>query len=235
MAVIHHITLKPGKLELLTSWLPGQPWYAGTGQRQPELAKAGGFRLDDPDGEVGIEFMAVCDGSGDRPVVYHVPLTYRGAPLDGADHALVGTLEHEVLGPRWVYDATHDPVFVAQLFALLNGTAEPQAQSLTDTPDPSVTSDFAASAEAAPGSALVGSTVVDNGPHGTDIALETATAASGPVRVRVRRVLHPAQDASAPDPAQLRGHVTADWLLPDGTKGRGPYAVVPGDAAGAAE
>ncbi|GAB3893952.1 hypothetical protein GCM10027612_44340 [Microbispora bryophytorum subsp. camponoti] len=77
MAVIHHTTLTPGKLELLTSWLPAQPWYGGDGRR-PELTKAGGFRLDDPQGEVGMEFMVVTDVSGDRPVSYHVPLTYRG-------------------------------------------------------------------------------------------------------------------------------------------------------------
>ncbi|MFI9052883.1 1,4-alpha-glucan branching protein [Streptomyces sp. NPDC053427] len=229
MAVIHHVTLKPGKLELLTPWLPGQPWYVGEGRRTPELAKAGGFRLDDPDGEVGIEFMAVSDGSGDRPVVYHVPLTYRGAPLEGADHALVGTLEHEVLGPRWVYDGTHDPVFVAQLFALLCGTTEPQAQSLTDTPDPSVTRDFTGpGAAVATGPAVVGSAVVGNGPDGTDVVVEIPAAASGPVpvRIRVHRVLRP-----APDAARMRGHVTAGWLLPNGTEERGPFAVVQDDAA----
>ena len=29
MAVIHRTTLKPTKLELLTSWLPSRPWYRG--------------------------------------------------------------------------------------------------------------------------------------------------------------------------------------------------------------
>jgi hypothetical protein len=53
----------------------------------------------------------------------------RGAPLDGADQALIGTSEHGVLGRRWVYDGTHDPVLVAQLLALLQGHAEPQAHA----------------------------------------------------------------------------------------------------------
>ena len=57
MAIIHRTTMAPTKLELLTSWLPGRPWYAG-GAALPRLTKAGGFRLDDPDGEVGLEFMA---------------------------------------------------------------------------------------------------------------------------------------------------------------------------------
>lgn len=132
MAFIYHTTLTPTKLELLADWLPAQPWYRGKGQ--PELVKAGGFRLDDPKGEVGIEFMAVTDTSGDQPVTYQVPFSYRGAPIAGADAALIGTTEHGVLGQRWVYDGTRDPVLVAQLFALIVGEAEPQMQSTSDTP-----------------------------------------------------------------------------------------------------
>lgn len=79
MAIIHRTTLKPTKLELLTTWLPTRPWYEG-GAGAPELTKAGGFRLDDPEGEVGIEFMAAMDTSGPHPVTYLIPLTYRGAP-----------------------------------------------------------------------------------------------------------------------------------------------------------
>ena len=45
MAIIHHTTMTPTKLELLAPWLPTQPWYPGTGS-EPELGKAGGFRLD---------------------------------------------------------------------------------------------------------------------------------------------------------------------------------------------
>ena len=69
-------------------------------------------RFDDPAGEVGIETMLVRAGSG--PVL-HAPLTYRGAPLVGADAWLVGTMLHSVLGPRWVYDACGDPVYAAVL------------------------------------------------------------------------------------------------------------------------
>ncbi|MFB7468409.1 1,4-alpha-glucan branching protein [Streptomyces sp. NPDC056224] len=139
MAVVHRTTMSPGKLELVASWLPAQPWYEGRPGQAPELAKAGGFRLDDPEGEVGIEFMVVTDSSGDTPVTYHLPLTYRGAPLPGAEQALVGTSEHGVLGRRWVYDGTQDPVLVAQLRALLRGEAVPQDQNASDAPDPTVT------------------------------------------------------------------------------------------------
>ena len=39
---------------------------------------------------------------------------------------------------RWVYDAPHDPVYVDRLLALVQGQAEPQAQSESDTPEPAV-------------------------------------------------------------------------------------------------
>ncbi len=138
MAIIHRTTLTPTKLELLTDWLPGQPWYADRG-RAPELARAGGFRLDDPQGEVGIEFMVVTDGSDDQAVSYLMPMTYRASALAGADGALIGTTEHGVLGRRWIYDGIGDPVLVGQLVALIQGQAQPQMQSVSDTPDPTVT------------------------------------------------------------------------------------------------
>ncbi|XVU24088.1 maltokinase N-terminal cap-like domain-containing protein [Actinoplanes sp. CA-054009] len=69
--------------------------------------------------------------AGDGPVL-QVPLTYRGAPLDGGDSWLVGTCEHSVLGPRWVYDAIGDPIYAAALAkAILNG--EGQAQEFLET------------------------------------------------------------------------------------------------------
>ncbi|MFI0960527.1 1,4-alpha-glucan branching protein [Streptomyces sp. NPDC021080] len=139
MASVHRTTMTPTKLELLTRWLPKQSWYAG-GAQGPELVKAGGFRLDDPEGEVGIEFMVVVDTGAAEPVAYLVPMGYRGTPLEGVgDEALIGTSEHGVLGTRWIYDGVHDPVVTAQLHALLRGEATPQHQSESDTPDPTVT------------------------------------------------------------------------------------------------
>ena len=188
MAIIHDTTMSPGKLELLTAWLPAQSWYLGGGRR-PALAKAGGFRLDDPGGEVGIEFMVVTDGSGDQVTAYQVPMTYRAEPLAGADGALIGTSEHGVLGHRWIYDGTRDPVLMAQLVALLQGTAEPQAQSVSSTPDPTVT---VRRAEAA----------------------GVGGAPRGQLTVRVNRILRPGGQAGQlglsaawrlPDGTQVRG------------------------------
>ncbi|PZE94695.1 hypothetical protein [Curtobacterium sp. MCBD17_008] len=106
MAVIHEATLTPGKLDAISAWLPGQPW-SGVGTRTA-VEQVGRFRFDDPDGEVGVETYLV--RAGDGPVL-HVPLTYRGAPLAGADPFLVTEMEHSVLGHRWVYDAVGDPVY----------------------------------------------------------------------------------------------------------------------------
>jgi len=133
MATIHRTTLAPTKLELLARWLPEQPWWRG-GAR-PEPARAGGFRLDDPAGAVGIEFLFLTD----QDSAYHVPLSYRGAPLEDAEPALIGTSEHGVLGRRWVYDGTQDPVVIAALDAFVRGRAQAQQQSVSDTPDLSVT------------------------------------------------------------------------------------------------
>jgi hypothetical protein len=137
MATIHRTTMVPTKLELLTNWLPKQPWFAGADA--PELIRSGGFRLDDPEGEVGIEIQVVVDTAGPEPVPYLVAMGYRGAPLDGVpDEALIGTSEHGVLGTRWIYDGAQDPVVTAQLRALLRGQAEPQHQFESGTPDPTV-------------------------------------------------------------------------------------------------
>ncbi|NES30367.1 hypothetical protein GCE86_04705 [Micromonospora terminaliae] len=112
MALLHRAELRPSKLDLLTTWLPGRPWFAGT--PGAEATRVASYRFDDPAGEVGIETILV--RAGDGPVL-QVPLTYRAAPLAGAERWLVGTTDHSVLGPRWVYDASGDPVYPPALAA----------------------------------------------------------------------------------------------------------------------
>jgi hypothetical protein len=209
MAVIHRTFLKPSKLELLATWLPTRPWYRG-GAGEPELARAGGFRLDDPEGEVGIEFMIVTDTAGAGPATYLTPLTYRGAPLAGAEHALIGTAEHGVLGTRWIYDGCHDPVLAARLTALIEGRAQAQAQSTSDTPDREVTRSFTGDGLAD----LTGSAADD--PEGTVLP-----APQG-LTLRLHRVLRPAADA----PTEAVGHVAGAWRTPDGAPARGVFAVL---------
>jgi hypothetical protein len=138
MAIIHQATLRPSKRELIEEYLPVQPWFTEDGSAPPELL--GAYRFDDPDGEVGLETHLVSHGGK----VYQVPLSYRGSALSGADSWLVGTMEHSVLGTRWVYDACADPVYVAALatailtgqreaeqFVEVDGVLEPRAGSVT--------------------------------------------------------------------------------------------------------
>jgi hypothetical protein len=125
MAIIYQATLSPNKMELLTEWLPVQSWFPGGDPA--ELRQVGAYRFDDPAGEVGIETILVAAGDA----VLQAPLTYRGAPLDGAEQWLVGTMEHSVLGTRWVYDACGDPVYVAELSAAVVA-ARAQAEETVD-------------------------------------------------------------------------------------------------------
>ncbi|AVV44479.1 1,4-alpha-glucan branching protein [Streptomyces sp. ID05-04B] len=215
MAVIHHTVLKPTKLELLTSWLPTRPWYVGGGGR-PEPAKAGGFRLDDPQGEVGIEFMVVTDTAGPHPAAYLVPLTYRGAPLVEAEHALVGTMEHGVLGRRWVYDGCQDPVLVAQLLALIEGRVQAQAQSTSDAPDREVTRSYTG---VAPLVAPPTASAADDR-DGTELPAPNGTT------LRLQRLLAPVPDDAHLLPPGATGHVAGPWLTPAGTRERSLFAVL---------
>lgn len=217
MAIIHQTTMEPTKLELLTSWLPGRSWYLGD-HVVPLLTKSGGFRLDDPDGRVGLEFMAVTDTSGDEPVTYHVPLSYRGAPLTGGNDALIGTAEHGALGRRWIYDGTRDPVLVGQLFALLLGEAEPQAQSISDTIDPSVTISITGHVGEPPAEVLE----TADGPRSTDITVRPS-GAPGPVMIRVNRVLRSNRPGLM---AGTLGHVTGEWSVAGVSRSRGRFAVL---------
>lgn len=121
MALIHDVTLRPSKLELLVPWLPQQRWAAGLAGALDRVAS---FRFDDPEGEVGVETLLI----GVGPDLFQVPLTYRGAPVDAWTDHLVGTLDHPVLGQRWVYDAVADPVYLAALAEAVYDGAPQAAQ-----------------------------------------------------------------------------------------------------------
>ncbi len=124
MAILYRAELRPSKIELITSWLDAQSW-GGSG----EVTALGAYRYDDPDGAVGIEGHLVSrDG-----VVLHLPLTYRDAPLDEPSAHLVGRLQHSVLGERFVYDATTDPVAVGCLARALRGTQQQAVLEIHDS------------------------------------------------------------------------------------------------------
>lgn len=128
MALILQSTIRPTKIELLDAWVPTQPWFEGTAG--VGLTVVGSYRFDDPADEVGLEGFLV--RAGDGPVL-HVPVTYRGAPLEGGEPWLITTMDHSVLGPRWVYDGAGDPVFQAVLTTtVLTGGHEAEQHVETD-------------------------------------------------------------------------------------------------------
>ena len=220
MATIHDATLTPGKDDLVAAWIGEQRWYQAKG-RSPRLRRLDGWRLDDPAGEVGIETLVYVDESSE-PVTYQVPLTYRGAPLPGAEHALVGEMEHSVLGHRWVYDAPHDPVYVAQLMALVRGRAEPQHSTESGTPRQDIVGvpDLFWSGDPE----VVSSAVLRGEQSNTSIIVETT---STPVILKVFRTLSPGDNpdialqsalssAGCPAVPLSVGHVAGIWAGPDG-------------------
>lgn len=197
MAIIHPAELRPSKLEVVGTFLPAQPWYDGPSDPQP--VAVGAYRFDDPAGQVGIETHLIRVGEG--PIL-QVALTYRGEPLPGAADWLIATMEHSVLGRRWVYDACRDPVYPCALAAvILGGGAQAEELVAVDgrwqSRPPSVTV------------SATGSPVVELPPVGDlsvsiDGAVTVITADD--LRLRVHHVL----DASAAVPAGPT--LTGVWL-----------------------
>ena len=68
---------------------------------------------------------------------------------------------------------------------------------------------------------VTGSSVAGNGPSGTDLRVETASA-DGPLMVRIHRVLRPG--------AAAQPGLSATWRQPDGTTGTGVFASAHGPA-----
>lgn len=134
MAILHRATITPTKLDLIDGWLGDA--LAG----DDDLRQVGSYRFDDPEGEVGIEAILVTRGGPVR----HVVLTYRAAPVEGSADHLVTTMEHSVLGTRWVYDAAGDPVAIAAYRRALAGQQEQaplqiwDGDTLVDTRPPTV-------------------------------------------------------------------------------------------------
>jgi Maltokinase N-terminal cap domain len=114
MATLYAAELRPTKIALLRRWVPDQSWARDVDTST--LESVGAYRFDDPDGEVGVETHLLRNKEGQ---IIQVPLTYRANPLDSADDSLITKMHHSVLGERWVYDASVDPVFARTLAATI--------------------------------------------------------------------------------------------------------------------
>ena len=125
MAIIFRAELTPTKPEVLRHLLSSRPWgEAG------EITMLGAYRFDDPAGEVGVECHLVRLGES----IYHVPLTYRGAPLEAPGAEPVTTMEHSVLGTRFVYDGLEDELAI-ECFARALAGEQQQAELEIHEPD----------------------------------------------------------------------------------------------------
>jgi hypothetical protein len=156
MALVHHATLTPSKLELVEAWLPSRPWAIG----RTIVSKVAEYRFDDPAGEVGVETMLF---TADDGTILQIPLTYRAAPLEGADAFLVGTTEHSVLGPRWVYDGCGDPVWAATLTtAILTGGSQAQMYFEENGERTDIPARMQVRGSGTPGAGVPGITAVDS-------------------------------------------------------------------------
>ena len=126
MAIFHRATIKPTKEELIAAWAPSQPWGPTAGE---PVEVIGSYRFDDPQGQVGMETFLFTAGAE----LFQVPLTYRDAPLVGAEAALITEMSHSVLGNRWVYDGWRDPLFVVMLAGVaMTGQGEALGMAVYD-------------------------------------------------------------------------------------------------------
>jgi 1,4-alpha-glucan branching enzyme len=196
--------------------MPRQRWYPakgrGVGVRDLGWMPLAGPAAPGHDGQVAVEVHLVGLDSGDRFDVVQVPLSYRSAPLTDHEHALVGQVDHPRLGPRWVYDAPHDPVYVTALLAELERPAGHPAAT-----------------------APTASHVLSGEQSNTSVIAEQA--GSAPVIVKVFRTLHPGANPDvevlaaldgSPQVPTLVGWLGGTWHGPDGRQVLGHLAVATG-------
>lgn len=199
MALIYAAELHPSKLELAQAWAPTQPWFPE--RADAEFRLAGAYRFDDPEGEVGVETLLVSVGDA----VVQIPLTYRGAPLEGGEAHLITTMEHSVLGKRWVYDGAGDPVYIAvTATAILTGGSQAELLLAADGSGTVVRRD--------PTALVSGSGAEASGvplPAATDITVrnegDVTFVEAGSIRLAVARVVSAAALASVADAETLSG------------------------------
>lgn len=199
MAIIHKATLLPGKLDLLREHLKNDDaLFAHVGD---DLRQLGSYRFDDPAGHVGIETHVLTSASG---AVLQIPVVYRNEAFEGAEDAFLGTMEHSVLGTRWVYDACVDPIYAGELLrTILTGGSE--VAEMIETPDGQVSRD--------PTVNVRGSGSGDSSPHVVAVSVERSGTdvhiATGEHVIVVPRVL---SEGDAPAELHLRG----SWADRDG-------------------
>lgn len=117
---------QPGFLQMLSNWLPHQPWCPVLPGRSG-LTRVGGLRLPVPAGDADPELFLelhifeIADPtySEDEPVLISVPLALRSRPSTLAGKAaFIGKLTCEDGGELWVYDGARDRAFLAAIIEM---------------------------------------------------------------------------------------------------------------------
>lgn len=127
MSDIYDAELKPSKNQVLATVLEAD---------EADIEKLASYRFDDPAGQIGMEVHIVRTPDG---TVLQVPLVYRPEPLEDAEEdELITTMEHSVLGTRYVYLGMSDPVFAEALDVTISeeqgGTEQFLVEGDTRTP-----------------------------------------------------------------------------------------------------
>ena len=121
MAQIYNAELSPSKNQVLATVL---------GTDEADIEKLTSYRFDDPADQIGMEVHIVRTPDGS---VLQVPLVYRPEPLEDAEEdELITTMEHSVLGTRYVYLGMSDPVFAEALDVTISEERSGAEQFLVD-------------------------------------------------------------------------------------------------------
>ncbi|MBT0769705.1 hypothetical protein KIH74_12275 [Kineosporia sp. J2-2] len=170
---------------------------------------------------------------------YQVPLTYRSEPVPDLAHALLGELRtHD--GPRYVYDAPHDPDFVAAWTELIARSAE--AMSEAGTPRSRVRG--VRRAGEAPPDPHRPAKVLSGEQSNTSIIV--GADGSDPVMIKLFRVLQPGRNPDVVVPGALAragnervprlvGWVEGEWVQPGGQPAWGHLSAAAEFVAGSSD
>jgi predicted trehalose synthase len=151
---------------------------------------------------------------------YQVPLTYRTEAVPELAHALVGELR-TASGPLWVYDAPHDPVFVAEWMRLVS--APDEAMSFPGTPRSRVRG-VRRAGEAPPDPARTAHVLAG---EQSNTSIIVGDDGDDPVMIKLFRVLQPGRNPDVVVPGALAsagnervprliGWVEGEWVQPGG-------------------
>ena len=94
--------------ELVAGFLPTQRWFAGKGRDFDVEVHRLAELLHSPQVTLWTAQVSYHDGDAGEVETYQLPLVARAEPVATLEHVLLGTIDVDDLGTRWVYDALHD-------------------------------------------------------------------------------------------------------------------------------